>query len=265
MTAGSNQWTRLQQPFFEPDEMNLADAGVLASRLRKAAYADEMRSVVGEAAWGDDKQVNFHAFRALVEFLKEPMFRPFDARIDDFFAGNDNALSDAERRGLEVFKIAGKCADCHLLGTLTWPEPLLSDYGYDNVGAPSRGEKDPGLGGHTGKPAEIGQFRAPTLRNIALTAPYMHNGSIATLKEVIEFYNKRDLEPQRWGPTDYPESVNRVDMGNLGLSDQQVADLLALMDAFTDRSLLEMEGDQIFPKTPPGVPSTKSRQLLFPD
>ena len=260
-----DQFEQVQQPFFAENEMNLPDAAALATRLRRSEYATELKALVGESGWDDDRQVNYHAYRALVEFLKEPMFRPFDARIDDFLAGDQQALNEAERRGLEVFKVAGKCADCHLLGTLSWPQPLLSDYGYDNVGAPSRGEKDPGLGGHTGKPEEIGQFRAPTLRNITLTAPYMHNGSIATLREVIEFYNKRDLEPQRWGPTDYPDTVNHEDMGNLGLSDQQVDDLVALMDAFTDRTLLKLADGQSFPSAPQGVPTTESKRLLFPD
>ena len=260
-----DQFQQVQKPFFDPDEMNLSGPSALAQRLRASSYADGLEALVGEAGWDDDRQVAFHAYRALVEFLKEPMFRPFDARIDDFLAGDEDALTEPERRGLEVFKVAGKCADCHLLGTLAWPQPLLSDYGYDNVGAPSRGEKDPGLGGHSGKPDEIGQFRAPTLRNIALTAPYMHNGSIATLREVMEFYNKRDLEPERWGATDYPETVNHDDMGKLGLSDQQVEDLTALMDAFTDRSLLEIGEGETFPQAPPGVRSTESRKHLFPD
>ena len=103
----------------------------------------------------------------------------------------------------------------------------------------------------------MGQFRSPTLRNIALTAPYLHNGSIKTLKEVMEFYNKRDVEPERWGKTDFPETVNHDDMGDLKLTDQEVDDLVALMHTFTDKNLLEMkEGDELT-KTPEGVPSTE--------
>jgi cytochrome c peroxidase len=139
----------------------------------------------------------------------------------------------------------------------------LSDFGYDNLGAPSIGGKDPGLGGVSGRKNEMGQFRSPTLRNIALTAPYLHNGSIKTLKEVMEFYNKRDVEPERWGKTDFPETVNHDDMGDLKLTDQEVDDLVALMHTFTDKNLLEMkEGDEL-PKTPEGVPSTESRKAFF--
>ena len=141
---------------------------------------------------------------------------------------------------------------------------LLSDYGYDNLGVPSRGEKDPGLGLRKGSEL-LGQFRAPTLRNIALTAPYMHNGSLATLREVVVFYNKRDIEPKRWGRTDYPKTVNHEDMGNLGLTDHEVNALIALMSAFTDRSLKNMKPGQPFPTPRKEVPATSERKGFFPD
>jgi cytochrome c peroxidase len=245
--------------------MNLPDSAALAAKLRKAEYADAFRPRVGDEAWKDDEKLTYHAYRALVEFLKDPLFRPFNARIDDYLDGDKEALTESEKRGLKIFKDAGGCADCHFLTPISWPKPLLSDYGYDNLGVPSRGEKDPGLGARTKAAEEVGQFRAPTLRNVELTAPYMHNGSIATLREVMEFYNKRDLEPDRWGPTDYPETVNHDDMGDLGLSDQQMNDLLALMNAFTDRHLREPKDGTTFPRALPEVPSTEEKKLFFPD
>jgi cytochrome c peroxidase len=224
--------------------------------LRESNYAADLREL-------DDEQLAYEAYMALVAFLREPFFRPFDARIDDYLAGNKTALNAAEIRGLAVFRGAGGCADCHLLEATDWPQPLLSDFGYDNLGVPSKGELDPGLAASKGK-GELGKFRAPSLRNVALTAPYMHNGAIATLREVMEFYNKRDLEPERWGPTDYPNTVNREDMGNLELSEEHLADLLALMDAFTDRSLLAIKPGQRFPKAPAGTPSSAKMRLFFP-
>lgn len=255
---------QVQQPFFDPHEMNVPDAPALAARLRATAYADDLRQWVGKGAWESDEKLNYHAYRALVEFLREPFFRPFNARIDRFLNGDESALNKSEKRGLKVFREAGGCADCHFLKPYSWPKPLLSDYGYDNLGVPSRGPKDPGLGARTESAEEFGQFRAPSLRNVALTAPYMHNGSIATLREVMEFYNKRDLEPMRWGSTDYPETVNRDDMGNLELTDQQVSDLVALMGAFTDLTLLEMKEGRTFPAVPPGTPTSAEKRLAFP-
>lgn len=256
---------QVRQPLFTAHEMNLPSPAALAQRLRKAAYAPQLRAWLGEALWENDQELNEKAYRALVEFLREPIFRPFDARIDDFLAGDDTALSEAEKRGLEVFRNAGKCADCHLLEADQWVKPLLSDYGYDNIGAPSRGKPDPGLGAITKQAGELGQFRAPTLRNIALTAPYFHNGSIATLKEVMEFYNKRDVEPQRWPKTDYPATVNHDDMGDLKLTEQQVSDLTALMDAFTDRSLLTFRKSEAqLPTAPASAPPTNAVRMFLP-
>lgn len=255
---------QVQKPFFDPMEMNLSDERMLAARIRSSSYADDFQAWIGDDRWSDDTQVTYHVYRALVEFLKEPLFRPFDARIDDYLDGDENALSESEKRGLEVFRGVGKCADCHFLTPNSWPKPLLSDFGYDNLGVPSRGAKDPGLGERLGAD-EIGKFKAPTLRNIALTAPYMHNGSIATLSEVIQFYNKRDLEANRWGPTDYPQTVNREDMGDLKLTPEQVNDLVALMQAFTDRSLLQPFDEDGFPRPPDGTSTTESQRLYFPD
>tara|TARA_R110000850_G_scaffold42454_33_gene108998 strand:+ start:344 stop:1474 length:1131 start_codon:yes stop_codon:yes gene_type:complete len=256
---------QVQQPFFNPDEMNLEGPAVLAAAIRNSDYTESFRQWVDDdAAWSDDRALLDFAYRALVEFLKEPLFRPFDARIDEFLKGDATALNESEMRGFNTFTGSGMCADCHLLTEASWEEPLLSDFRYDNLGVPSRGEKDAGLGGQTGQLEEMGQFRAPTLRNIELTAPYMHNGSFATLREVIEFYNKRDLDSGRWGPNDYPETVNHKNIGNLGLTDQQVDDLLALMNAFTDRSLLRMKPGDRFPEPPLGTPDTKEKEFLFP-
>ncbi|MGI9239442.1 MAG: cytochrome-c peroxidase [Verrucomicrobiales bacterium] len=255
---------QVRKPFYSPDEMNLADEAALATLLRSAGYGSRMRRWIGDEAWEDDQQLSHYAYVAIVEFLRDPMFRPFDARIDDFLAGDKEALSAPEQNGFEVFAGVGKCAKCHQLDATDWSGPLLSDHSYANLGVPSRGEKDPGLGGHTGEPADLGKFRVPTLRNVALTAPYMHNGSIATLREVIEFHNRRDLEPDRWGPTDYPQTVERVELGDLALTDQQVEDLTALMATFSDRSLLGMGVGQVIPKTPKDVPTTKSLRHRFP-
>ena len=257
---------QVRKPFFNPAEMNLGSAEELAAKLRTTSYAGSLREGMSDIEWTDDDKLTRKAYRALVEFLKEPIFRPFDSRLDEHLAGKAEALTVQEKRGLEVFRNKGKCADCHLLSSTVWPKPLLSDYGYDNLGIPSRGEKDAGLGGYTGVAGEIGQFRAPSLRNVALTAPYFHNGSIATLREVVEFYNRRDLEPQRWGATDYPATVNHSDLGNLGLSASEVDDLVALMEAFTDRSLMKMrQPDEPFPQAPAGTPDSWTMRAYFPD
>lgn len=256
---------QVQQPFFNPAEMNLSEPAALAAAIRESDYANDFRERIGDEAWNDDDALLYNSYRALVAFLKEPLFRPFDARIDDYLKGDEAVFNESERRGFSIFTGAAMCIDCHVLTPASWEEPLLSDFRYHNLGVPSRGIKDPGLGARTGKPEELGKFRTPSLRNIALTAPYMHNGAIATLKEVIEFYNKRNVEPDRWGSTDFPDTIDHKNIGNLGLSDRDVDDLVALLKTFTDRSLLEMKQGAKFPAPSPGTPETSEAELLFPD
>jgi cytochrome c peroxidase len=248
-------FAQVSQPFFEAHEMNLKDKAELASRLRKTTYFPP-------SAQTDEKLI-YQASRALVEFLKSPSFRPFDSPFDRYQAGDKNALNLSQKRGLEIYRTSAACADCHFLEPQNWSQPLLSDFGYDNLGAPALGKKDPGLFAVTNDPADLGKFRAPSLRNVALTAPYLHNGSLATLREVLEFYNKRDLEPARWGVTDYPKTVNHDDLGDLGLTDEEITDLLNFLHAFTDHSLENKT--TLFPIPPKSTPSTHSLELHFPD
>ena len=247
---------QVRHPFFDKNEMNIAGAKELAGKFRDGDYAKEFEDLT-------DKEINEKTFEALVAFLREPMFRPFNSRIDEYCAGDKEALSLSEKRGLDVFQTSGGCSTCHLTGVASWPKPLLTDSGFDNLGAPAIGRIDPGLGAVTGKAGELGQFKVPSLRNVALTAPYLHNGSIKTLKEVIELYNKRDLEPERWGVTNYPQTVNHENMGDLGLTDQEVDDLVALLAAFTDQNLLKIPEGSIFPQVPLGVPQTEERKAFF--
>ena len=247
---------QVRHPFFDKNEMNISGSKELAGKLRKRDYGKEFEGL-------SDKEANEKTFEALVAFLREPMFRPFNSRIDKYWTGDKEALSLSERRGLDVFQTSGGCSTCHLTGVASWPKPLLTDSGFDNLGAPAIGKIDPGLGAVTGKAGELGQFKVPSLRNVALTAPYLHNGSIKTLKEVIELYNKRDLEPERWGVTNYPGTVNHEDMGDLGLTDQEVDDLVALMAAFTDQNLLKIPEGKIFPEVPLGVPPTEARKAFI--
>ena len=78
----------------------------------------------------------------------------------------------------------------------------------------------------------IRKFRVPTLRNIALTAPYGHNGYFKTLEEIVHFYNVRDVED--FPPAEYPETVNKDELGNLGLSQEEETAIVAFLRTLTD-------------------------------
>jgi cytochrome c peroxidase len=118
-----------------------------------------------------------------------------------------------------------------------------------SVNPDGRAFVDRGLGAAVGLPSEDGKFKVPTLRNIALTAPYMHNGYFQSLRAVVEFYNSRDtrrtcpapftveteaLRHGCWPVPEVPGTVNRDELGNLGLTEQEIDDLVAFMGALTD-------------------------------
>ena len=116
--------------------------------------------------------------QALATFVRVQLSA--DSLADRFDAGDRLALTPAARRGRDLFYGSAACGRCH-------SGPLLSDEGFHNTGV-SWGSDDLGRAGVTGNPEDRGRFKTPSLRNVALTAPYMHDGSIATLEEVIDFY-----------------------------------------------------------------------------
>ena len=93
---------------------------------------------------------------------------------------------------------------------------------------------DNGLGGSIHNPRQFGKFKAPSLRNVALTAPYGHNGYFADLHAIVHFYNTRDVAGL-WDSPEVSFGVNKVDMGNLGLSAQDESNLVAFMETLTDQ------------------------------
>jgi cytochrome c peroxidase len=123
---------------------------------------------------------------ALASFVRT--IRSGDSRFDRYSAGQRNALSDLERAGLAVFRGRAACFTCHL-------GPNFTDERFHNTGVAWRNAKfaDSGAG--------RGEFKTPTLRDVARTAPYMHDGSLKTLEDVVEFYSEGgrpnpNLDPQ---------------------------------------------------------------------
>lgn len=103
-----------------------------------------------------------------------------DTPFDRFMAGDDNAMTQQQKWGMELFARKGRCTTCHTA-------PAFTDHGYDNLSVEG---DDLGRFAVTGIASERGAFRTPQLRDVAKTAPYMHDGSQATLEEVIDHYDK---------------------------------------------------------------------------
>ncbi len=149
-----------------------------------------------------------------------------DSPFDRYLYKNDqSAMSDAAIRGLKIFtdKKRGNCSTCHTIGETY---ALFSDGKFHNIGAGinANGEMtDLGRYEHTGHDADKGAFRTPALRNVALTAPYMHDGSLKTLKDVVDFYSG--------GGTSNPQLDPEIH--ELKLSGQERADLVAFLESLT--------------------------------
>ncbi len=162
-----------------------------------------------------------------------------DAPYDRYrYAGDEAVLSDAAKRGAELFNNERfGCAYCHTGLHLTdaIPEPNFHNnglYNLDGTGALPEGNQ--GLFEHTGRAEDMGKFRTPSLRNVAVTAPYMHDGSLATLDAVIDHYVAGG-EAARTG--DRSPVASPIVYG-FDIGDRERADLIAFLDSLTDESFL---------------------------
>jgi cytochrome c peroxidase len=160
------------------------------------------------------------------------------SRFDRYVFDDDSkALSDAEKRGMGLFFSArAGCAQCHsglnFSGPLTYAGHEQTHASFANnglYGADGRGSDDPGLFDHTHRASDKGKFRVPTLRNIALTAPYMHDGSLASLQQVVDHYASGGHRNNSQDPRVRP----------LFLSPAEKTDLIDFLESLTDREFIE--------------------------
>jgi cytochrome c peroxidase len=209
-----------------------ADPARLVARL---AAVPAYRALFARAFPGQGDPISFDGVaHALAAFERTLVSR--DSRYDRYARGERGALAPAERRGLALFRsLNTRCFECHRLPTFDAPLAL-------GVGVPSA---DPGVGGVSGEPAERGLFGVPTLRNVALTAPYMHDGSLPTLAAVVDFY-------RHGGGRALGVANDRIDgqVRAFSITDAEAADLVAFLGALSDES----RGPALPERVPSGLP-----------
>jgi cytochrome c peroxidase len=209
-------------PIENPDEMDLNIDSAVARLNQSEMYNALFQKVYGAAP---DKKYLSAAIAAFERTL-ETSESPFD---DWKFSGDANAVSAAVKRGFELFSTKGKCTQCHFGADFTANE-------FRNIGLFNGLDlNDSGRAAITNLADDIGRFKTPTLRNIALTAPYMHNGKFKTLDEVLEFYNDtKSVVPNGI----YTDSVLAKP---LGLSADELKDLKAFLLSLTDKRFQKLD------------------------
>ena len=225
-------------PMFNPLEMNIASQADFAAHLRLAPYAKTFDDLIGPEALATPQSATHWASFALAAFERSAPFAPFDSRYDAFLAGKEK-LTAQELEGLDVFENPkrGNCASCHPNRAAPYDTcpPLFTDHSYHNLGWSllPNAKPDEGLSATTGDAKDRGQFRTPTLRNIAQTAPYFHDGRFKTLREVVDFY--ADRPTGKFGPAAFPETVETRRTGNLKLTEAEREALVAFLKTLDDK------------------------------
>ncbi|MFL5304235.1 MAG: cytochrome-c peroxidase [Polyangia bacterium] len=256
----------VRQPLFNPDEMNAGTPRRLARKITRAPYVAGFREAFGDSS--EPGAIMRGVGLALEAFLKSDEMTPASSKYDAYVRGQAT-LTEAERRGLEVFKDRrrGACAGCHRMAeTSSNPaDSMFTDYGYDTVALPrnrqltanrSGAAFDLGLcerqNAHTpsADPRFCSSFRTPSLRNVAVRESFGHNGVYKNLREVLTFYANRAVAPARVYPPGqkfddvpprfrpnvnvYSPVYNRREGAPPPLSEQDIDDLIAFLGALTD-------------------------------
>jgi len=247
---------QVRAPLFGEDapviEMGLTTAALREAALARLSADDRYRAAVvgafpGIAGLGFDAII-----KALASF--ERSLISMSSGIERFRRGDANALSPAAGRGAVIFNSDYKGAVCHhchdgitfsndvLHASAPFAAIVYTNVGLYNIGG--TGDYPPGNQGifeRTGNLADRGKFRTPTLRNVALTAPYMHDGSATTLRDTVEHYQTggRLVASGPYAGDGRANPNKERGLGGMVLDERDKLDLVAFLESLTDRSFVE--------------------------
>lgn len=231
-----------------PVEMGLTNG---EQRFAELLRSEANYSALARRAFPRDTDPHslLNGVRAIAAFIRT--INSFDAPYDRYLAGEAGAMSEAAERGMELFFSERlECFHCHggfnFSDSTTHANTTVERVGYHNTGLynlDGRGAYPPdntGLYDMTGETRDMGRFKAPSLRNIAVTAPYMHDGSVATLDEVISNYQRggRLIEAGEHAGDGRLSPFKSEFVTGFELNDDERADLLAFLESLTDASVL---------------------------
>ena len=249
-------------PPLNPIEMAMPSKAAVVERLKEnPAYVEAFAELFGAGIW-DDPEVTYEAMReSIAAFEHTPRFAPFDSKYDRYLRGKAK-FTDQEELGRVLFfsQQFSNCNQCHQLHKSQIAQTeTFSNYEYHNIGIPTNetaravngvpaDHVDRGLLDNpaVSDPAQAGKFKVPTLRNVAVTGPYMHNGVFDDLRTTVVFYNKYNSKapasqtnPETGQPWRPPEVDGTLSLKELehgpALDDQRIDALVAFLKTLTDR------------------------------
>lgn len=260
----------------EPNELALLDdhdpAAIWAAIMRRVLAIPDYRLLFQQAFPGvDSASLGYqHAALAMAAF-ETAAFTLVDAPFDRYLRGDGTALSDSAKRGALLFYGRARCSVCH-------SGPLLTDQRFHNIGVPQVGPGrsvtaplDLGRAEHTGQPQDRFAFRTPSLRNVVLTGPWMHNGAYTSLRNAIrhyrdpvaalEEYDATQLDPSLQSQVhqdpatraDIEAGIDRMVRNPVPLTDHEIEDLFAFLLSLTDPVALD-QVRQAPGRVPSGLP-----------
>ena len=207
-----------KQPLLNASEMGMISESAIVQRLSSIpAYRAQFSRVFGREG------ITLNTItKAIAAYERTLVSR--DSPFDRFIAGDAKAITEAQLKGWELFKGKAGCIECH---TFSPSSPLFTDFSFHNTGL-ALDVSDRGRFLVTQAAKDIGAFKTPSLREVELTGPYMHNGSLRTLLDVVRFYNQG---PQRTPNLD-------VKMRTLNLSESEMNDLVEFLRTLTSDDIL---------------------------
>lgn len=262
-------------PFLNPVEQNNASKQAVLEQVASSKYVDLWEEVWGEPVNYDEIERDYDRIGlAIAAYEASGEVNQFSSKYDAYLAGEAD-LTEQEAWGLELFEEKAMCSACHPSEPEPGGEPpLFSDFTFDNLGVPKNPENpfyemdevflddgspinpegadwiDPGLGGFLETIPEwsdladenMGKHKVPTLRNVGKGSQkaYVHNGVFKSLKEVVHFYNTRDVE--EWPAPEVDENVNTDELGDLGLTSEEEDAIVAFMNTLSDGFKVKKKG-----------------------
>lgn len=237
-------------------EMGMKDKKEVVKRLQENPYyVNSFKELYGDDIFENTNKAYAAMTQAIENFEKTDFFAPFDSKYDRFLKGEyDLTVLEDLGRSLFFSNNNNSCSTCHVLKGEDKQGETFTNYEYHNIGVPANIElrvkngvtaMDDGLFANpaVNDEAQKGKYKVPTLRNVAVTSPYMHNGVFKDLKTVIEFYDKynnqeRSINPETkkpWREPEVKDTVNLDDLKAKKQSERKVEALVAFLKLLTDK------------------------------